>query len=62
MRENFYRTGNYNVDHSTFGGIINSSDFNRKTTISEIADKIIRDKRKDEKLKRMAKRRDENVK
>ncbi len=28
MTENFYTTGNYNVDHSTFGGIIDIEDFN----------------------------------
>lgn len=39
MRKDFYKTENYNVDHSTFGGIIFPSDFDRKTTISEIAEK-----------------------
>lgn len=57
MRKNFYNTENYNVDHSTFGGIIFPSDFDRKTTLYEIADKIICDKKTDEKLKRIAKRR-----
>lgn len=28
MTENFYTTGNYNTDHSTFGGIIDIDDFN----------------------------------
>lgn len=28
MTENFYTTGNYNTNHSTFGGIIDIEDFN----------------------------------
>ena len=28
MPNEFYRTGNYKVDHTTFGGIIYQSDFN----------------------------------
>ncbi len=27
MKENFYKTGNYIADHSTFGGLIFQSDF-----------------------------------
>lgn len=27
MLETYYRTGNYKVDHSTFGGVILSSDY-----------------------------------
>ena len=27
MTRNYYRTGNYKQDHSTYGGIINFSDF-----------------------------------
>ncbi len=27
MPETFYRTGNYKVDHSTFGGVILASDY-----------------------------------
>lgn len=28
MTETFYRTGRHEIDHSTFGGLIYSSDFN----------------------------------
>ena len=28
MPETYYRTGNYKVDHSTFGGVILPSDYN----------------------------------
>ena len=28
MSETFYRTGNYKVDHTQFGGLIYPSDFN----------------------------------
>ena len=28
MPKEFYRTGNYKVDHTTFGGLICQSDFN----------------------------------
>ena len=28
MPKEFYRTGNYKVDHATFGGLIYQSDFN----------------------------------
>ncbi len=31
MTENFYTTGNYNTDHSSFGGIIEIEDFNTTT-------------------------------
>lgn len=48
MPEEFYRTGRYSVDHSTFGGIIYQSDFNMcrgKDTNngSEVASRIISD-------------------
>ena len=49
MPETFYRTGTYKVDHTTFGGIIYSSDFNTdyrgkdNTNGSFIAQRIISD-------------------
>ena len=49
MPETFYRTRNYKVDHTTFGGIIYPSDFNTdyrgkdNTNGSFIAQRIISD-------------------
>ena len=40
MAETFYRTGNYNVDHSTFGGIIYPSDYDPNFTNGNIASRI----------------------
>lgn len=39
-------------DHTTFGGRIYASDFDRKTTLSEAAAKIIADKKFDQQCKR----------
>lgn len=49
MTENFHKTETYNVDRSTFGGTIYSSDFETEyrgksnTTGSNIANRIISD-------------------
>ena len=49
MPETFYRTGLHNIDHSTFGGLVYSSDFNTdyrgkdNTNGSCIAQRIIAD-------------------
>lgn len=49
MTETFYRTGNYKVDHTTFGGIICLSDFDtnhrgkNNSNGSSIAKRIISD-------------------
>lgn len=48
MTKEFYRTGNYKVDHTTFGGIINSFDFDGHCSMRDIADKIMSDLRFDE--------------
>ena len=58
MPKEFYRTGNYNVDHTTFGGLIYASDFNTdysgnaNTNGSTIASRIISDWRFDESCKK----------
>lgn len=52
MTETFYRTGIYEVDHSTFGGIICASDFDRKTTLSDIASRIESDKKFNEQCRK----------
>ena len=56
MPKEFYRTGNYKVDHTTFGGLIYQSDFNadysgNSTNGSSIAEKIASDWRFDESCK-----------
>lgn len=43
MTVTFNRYGIYEADHSTFGGIVCPSDFDRKTTLSEIAERIAKD-------------------
>ena len=57
MPKEFYRTGNYKVDHATFGGLIYQSDFNtdysgNSTNGSSIAAKIASDWRFDESCKK----------
>ena len=57
MPKEFYRTGNYKVDHTTFGGLICQSDFNtdysgNSTNGSSIAAKIASDWRFDESCKK----------
>lgn len=52
MTKNFYRTENYNVDHTTFGGIIYLSDFEtdyrgKDQKESSIAKRIESDRRFD---------------
>jgi len=39
----FYRTERFNVDHSTFGGIISNYDFDGHPTMSDMASKIMSD-------------------
>lgn len=42
MTRNYYRTGNYNFDHSTYGGEISQFDFDGHPTLTGMADKIAR--------------------
>lgn len=48
MPEEFYRTRNYKVDHSTFGGELTDFDFNGHHTIASMASKIAQDFKFDE--------------
>ena len=41
MPKEFYRTGRYSVDHSTYGGEITSFDFEGHNTIQSMTDKIL---------------------
>lgn len=52
MAETFYRTGNYNVDHSTFGGIIYPSDYDPNFTNGNIASRIENDKKFDDRCRK----------
>ena len=56
MTRNYYRTGNYNFDHSTFGGIINFSDFctdyNRSEKSKSWAERIVSDWKFDEQCRK----------
>lgn len=52
MTETFYKTKTYKADHTDFGGIIYASDFNRKTTLSDIAARIENDRKFDEQCKK----------
>ena len=52
MTKEFYRTGNYKIDHSTYGGIINSFDFDGHCSMANVADKIMDDLRFDEQCRK----------
>ena len=58
MTRNYYRTGNYKPDHSTYGGIINFSDFctdyNRSKKSKSWAERIVSDWKFDEECRKNA--------
>ena len=64
MTRNYYTTGNYKTDHTTFGGTINFSDFctdnNRSEKSKSWAERIVSDWRFDEQCKKDALNRDRN--
>ena len=64
MTRNYYTTGNYQTDHTTFGGTINFSDFctdhNRSEKSKSWAERIVSDWRFDEQCKKNALNRDRN--
>ena len=64
MTKNYYTTGNYKTDHTTFGGTINFSDFctdhNRSEKSKSWAERIVSDWRFDEQCKKNALNRDRN--
>lgn len=47
-----HKTGFYQAAHTTFGGKIRFSDFNRKITMSEMADRIRSDQSFDEQCRK----------
>ncbi len=48
----FYKTKNYNADHSTFGGIISNYDFDGHATMTDIASKIASDLKFDDRCRK----------
>ena len=64
MTRNYYTTGSYNPDYSTFGGTINFSDFctdhHRSEKSKSWAERIVSDWRFDEQCKKNALNRDKN--
>ena len=66
MTTTFYRTGNYQPDHSTFGGIINFSDFctdyNRSEKSKSWADRIVSDWKFDDQCRKNIENKNKNYK
>ena len=60
MKRNYYRTGNYKPDHSTFGGVIYNYDYDGYVSMSDMAERIISDWKFDEKCRKNAESRDNN--
>ncbi len=64
----FYRTENYSIDHSTFGGIIYQSDFETyyrgkdNNNGSSIAQRIVSDLKFDEQCRKNIENRERNKK
>lgn len=52
MPETFYRTGIYKVNYSEYGGRICVSDFDKKTTLSDIASRIVCDQKFNEQCRK----------
>ena len=48
MTKNYYRTGNYKKDYSTFGGVIYNYDFDGYVSMTSMAERIISDWKFDE--------------
>ena len=60
MKKTFYQTHVYNKDHSRFGGRIFAGDFDRKSSLADIAGRIISDQCFDRECERNATSRDWN--
>ena len=52
MTRIFHKATTYQADHTTFGGTVYPSDFDRKTTLSEIASRIENDRKFNEQCRR----------
>lgn len=60
MTETYYRTGNYKLDHSTFGGLIYKGDFDHCQSMSDIASRIISDWKFDYRMRKNEENRDKD--
>ena len=60
MTKNYYRTGNYKPDHSTFGGVIYNYDFDGYVSMRDMAERIISDWKFDERCRKNVLNRDRN--
>ena len=60
MTRNYYRTGNYKPDHSTFGGVIYNYDFDGYVSMRDMAERIISDWKFDERCRKNVLNRDRN--
>ena len=60
MTRNYYRTGNYKPDHSTFGGVIYNYDFDGYVSMRDMAERIISDWKFDERCRKNVLNRDIN--
>ena len=54
MTRNYYRTGNYKPDYSTFGGVIYNYDFDGYVSMRDMAERIISDWKFDEDCRKLA--------
>lgn len=52
MTQIFYKATTYQADHTTFGGIIYPSDYDKKITLSEIASRIENDRKFNEQCRK----------
>ena len=52
MTNEFYRTGNYETNHSTFSGIIYKGDYDAYHSMSDIAERIASDWKFDEQCRK----------
>lgn len=57
---NYYTKPSNYANHSTFGGVITNFDFDGHPTMSDIAARIMADRKFDERCKRDAMNRDKN--
>ena len=60
MTRNYYRTGNYKLNHSTCSSVIYNYDFDGYVSMSSMAERIISDWKIDEQCRKNAENRDRN--
>ena len=60
MTRNYYKTGNYKPDYSTFGGVIYNYDFDGYVSMRDMAERIISDWKFDERCRKNVLNRDRN--